>query len=195
VKERVISAEDGAVIDSENICTNEFSRGDAGRAAKGIGGRGVFNGTNIGTTRSSIGLKVKTKNGVVTFDGSFLVDSDGIERVGRKVQRGAGEVGVFRIERQAITGTLEMKYIGGKMVGREIIHVFVETSVIGNLNLFRFNVIPKDIFGGVRKVAEEDSLLGMWAEATTAFARGRTQTRQPKVRSCWNWALVLWVSS
>jgi hypothetical protein len=53
--------------------------------------------------------------------------------------------------------TLEMLYIGGNSIHREIIEAFVKTHMFGYFDPSRVDVIPQYILGGVGEKAKKDT--------------------------------------
>jgi hypothetical protein len=81
--------------------------------------------------------------------------------------------GVFGRKWCAVLGPSEMLDIGRDLVVNEVVHSFVEPSVVCDFDTVCFHVVPQDVLEGVWEiVSKEEAFTDVVVKFSSAFTRG-----------------------
>jgi len=101
--------------------------------------------------------QLNTKRGVAIRD--FHRFGQGVgERVGNKMKFVDGGFARISRQRDTVLRACKVLHIRWNVGQGQIVHAFIEACMLGDLDARRFRVEPQNIFGGVWKEAEEDTL-------------------------------------
>ena len=106
------------------------------------------------------------------------------ERVGFEEKTGNDRIVGFSRKGFAKFGALKMLDVGRDFGNRQVVHAFVETSMLGNFDTLGVNIVPEDILSSVGKKTKKETFARVRDEfctSTTRRANPDTATKGAKV--------------
>jgi len=106
------------------------------------------------------------------------------ERVGFEEKTGNDRIVGFSRKGFAKFGALKMLDVGRDFGNRQVVHAFVETSMLGNFDTLGVNIVPEDILSSVGKKTKKETFVRVWDEfctTTTRRANPDTTTKRTKI--------------